>query len=657
VKKSESKLSYIIARACRLPREAARKAGKVSQSISKEILRPIPPRASIPYKYLTLALLILLYLPWTISLTYTVPPQVEVSLGDDLVVTPYCTVNSVSEASVTEAILLNTTPFSFNGDWELDWEWWWSEYDSHRYGRSDSDGYHFMASPSTHSTVLLSREIQIPIHNFTEVTASVDIEGVSGAAGVYFEVFVDQERAVEEVDIQSGNITTVTVGAPLTSARQAADSWLSRIIFRLQIGLDKAAHVKLRGIVVDAKFTGNLSLVQLDIKSSENESLYENPYMKLARYSPKIVLIQNNDSATAGTYWPCRADDQIYLPPGTYEGATYWDLSNQDDPDPTNSSIWEPNVNFVVTEDISLQVDVGFVTKRIDFDIAPSVLLRGMNIFFSNDYQYGDDTTIYGSTVYSQFPSHLYLPRNIDSLSFRIYTWSALDPIRSWDIYSRGQFTIENYLSFGSNNNTKNIVVSVNLPLTAIGNLLVGLGEGVTFSLIALLIAGFIISMRRALKSSKIRHRLSDSRIAPLLLLSVSIFLPWSIQHIPNAESGFEGLSWISWYPTPFMVRWADSTAMQVLVAVPDWWTATLTSTMFLFIPLFYGYLSMSSPETNGFDKTFAFVLFLPYLAVLSAFNLSVISVDTICIGPILTLLALPVWLMRVLFRRVRITD
>ena len=236
-------------------------------------------------------------------------------------------------------------------------------------------------------------------------------------------------------------------------------------------------------------------------------------------------------------------------------------------------------------------------------------------------------------------------------------TWSALDPIRSWDVQSIGQFTIEKYLAFGSNNNTKNIVVSVTLPLTAIGNLLIGLGEGVAFSLIALLIVGFIISMRRALKNSKIRHRLSDSRIVPLLLLSVSILVPWSVQHVPNVESGFDGLSWISWYPTPLMVRWADSTAMQVLVSVPDWWTATLTSAVFLFIPLFYGYLSMSSPESSDFDKTFALVLFLPYLVVLSAFNLSAISVDTISIGPILALLALPVWLIRVMFRRVGIAS
>jgi hypothetical protein len=231
-----------------------------------------------------------------------------------------------------------------------------------------------------------------------------------------------------------------------------------------------------------------------------------------------------------------------------------------------------------------------------------------------------------------------------------------MDPIRGWSHTLTDHFQIDEDLTFGLNNNTMNVLVSVTLPYTTIGGLLIGFGEVFLLTLIVLLIVGFIFSMRRVVYTSSIADRFSDSRTIPLLLLSASILLPWSVQHLQNGNSGFEGLSWMSWFPTPLMVRWTESKAMQVMVAVPGWWNVTLISTVFLFIPLLYGYLSLSSPETKIFDKTFALTLFLPYLVILTAFNLSAISMDTISIGPILTMLALPVWLMRQAFRKYRIT-
>ncbi len=657
VETTKSKLSEFIARACRLPRDVAGRVGNLSDSLSKERLKAIPSQNNIPYKYLTVAIILLLYLPWMISLTYVIPPQVEITFGNEVDSESYCSVISSSEVGVTHAVLLNTTPFSFNGDWEVNLDYFWMrEYDFNSYGRNDSDGYHFTFSKSDFSVIVLERRMQIPIANYSELTVSVDIEGILGAAGIYFEVFADNQRAVQEADILPSNITKVNVTAPLGAARIVSNSWLSTIVCRLHIGLTEGAHVKLRGIVIDAEFTGKMSRVQFDIKSTDNSSLYENPYMKYTDYAPRVAIVQNNDSDSASIYFPNRMKDELYLPPGTYEGVTFWNLNNQDSPDPTNSSLWVPNVSFVVIENTTLEVDLGLFTKRIDYDISPSVLLNSMTIVINNDYWYAHSAKIIGSTLYSDIPDFLYVPGTIDSLTISIWIWSPLSPRRGWGWGPSDRFRILKETTFGLNNNSMNLLLSVTLPYTAIGGVLFGIGELVILTFIALLVAGFIISMRTALRYSDLRNRLSDSRILPLLMLSASIFLPWSMQFAQSVGPGFDGVSWISWFSMPFMIRWTDTTAIQLLLSVPDWWYATLISTIFLFIPLFYGYLSLSSTETKQFNRTFALALFLPYLVVLSAFNFSAINLDTISIGPIVALAALPVWLLRLGLRKLKIT-
>jgi len=530
------------------------------------------------------------------------------------------------------------------------------EYDYNSYCYNDSTGQHFISSSLDYSVIVLERRMLIPIANYSQLTVSAEFEGLSGFTGIFFEAYADESRAFQEVDILPGNITTVNVTAPLDNARIENDGWLADVVFRLQIDLTEGGHVKLRGITIDARFTGTLSRVQLDIKSTENRSLYENPYMKFARYSPRIVLVQNNYSSSARFHFPCRENDVIYLPPGTYEGVVYWNTNNQEAPDPTNSSLWTPNLSFNVTEDVAYKVDTALFARRIDLTISPSVFLHGLSLFFLGDYQYSGFSDIVGSTVYSQVPDYLYIPGEVESLSISITTWSSmqLGLERGWR--QNEYFHIDKDITFSLNNNSMNLQLSVSFPYIVIGGALFGLGEFIVLAVIVLLVIGFIISMRRALRYSDLRNRLSDSRLLPLLMLSMSIFLPWSTQFAKYANPGFEGISTISWFSVPFMIRWSDKTALQLLLSTQDWWYVTWIFTLFFFLPLSYAYLSLSSPETEEFNRTFALVLLLPYLAVLFGFNFSVINLETISLGPIVALAALPVWLLRLGLRKLKIT-
>jgi hypothetical protein len=218
------------------------------------------------------------------------------------------------------------------------------------------------------------------------------------------------------------------------------------------------------------------------------------------------------------------------------------------------------------------------------------------------------------------------------------------------------QFRIDEDIIIGSSDQSRNVLFSVTLPYLPIGGLLFGLGEFAILTTVILLLAGFLISFRRSLRYSDLRHRFSDSRILPLLILSAGIFLPWTIQFANATNSGYDGVSWISWYSMPFMIRWSDSVSTQLLSSVPGWWNASLLFALFLYIPLFYGYLSLASFEPEKFNKTFCLALILPYLVVLACFNSLRFNLGTISLGPIFVLAALPVWLLRLGLRKLGVT-
>ena len=658
VEKSKSRLSELIARACRLPRDVAGKVGNLSDSVSKERLRALQPNHHIPYKFLVLAILVLPYLPAMLTLTYAIPPQINVTYGTDVNSESYCAVTNYSEPGVTHAVLLNSTPFSFSDEWDANWHPYFRDYDINSYGWNDSDGYHFTSLRNDYTTIWIQRRMQVPIANYSRLTMSAEFEGISGTAGIYFEAFAgDDARAVEEDLVLPGNITTVNVSAPLSQARASSDSWLCMITFRLQIGfsdvgLTDTNHVVLKSIVIDATFTGKMNCVQLDFKSTDNVSLFENPYMKYADYSPRLALLQNNNSETISTYYSTRMNDELYLPPGTYEGMAYWNFRYQEEPDPTNNSLWAPNVNFTVSEDTTLKVNVGLFAKRINLEINPSFITRHFSVYFLNDYQYSESADISGSTLYSRIPTYLYIPGEIESLTIYLATWSSMEPFEGYSWASNQQFVINQELNINSTNLSKNLLFKVNLPLISLGGMLLGLGEIVLISVVFLLIVGFLVSLRRSLRYANLRHRLYDSRIVPLLMLSASIVVPWGVRFGQVSTPGYDSVSWISWHSCQFMIRWTSNTPVQLLVSTADWWYASWAFTFLFFIPLSYGFLSLASVESEKFNKTFALALLLPCLIALSGFNYAALNLETISLGPILVLAAFPVWLLRIGLRK-----
>jgi hypothetical protein len=660
----------LLSRACRLPRKLADRVSELSDTLYKEHLQPLKSETHIPFKFLTVAILLLMYLPWTLFLTYAIPPEVSLTSGNEISNLAYCQTRQFSEIGVTHATLLNNTPFTPGNNWEVDIALSNPNYDFNRYTRSESDGYHMEFVPNERTSIIFRRMMQVPLFNYSDISMFVEVEKISGSAGIYLEAFADSKWNMTESYLEAGQIKQFNLSAPLGDARPAASSWLSRVLFKFTIGSDGEAQVIIRRVIIEATFTANLCHTQIDVQSTENISLYENPSMYYLMSPPRIMLVRNNSSDSAAIYEPNRANDELFLPPGTYEGMTYWQFFGSESPDPNNATTWRPNVNFTVLEDTALEIDVRLYAIRLDIDLSPHVLLRSISISFIEAFQYSVSQSIIGSTLGSPLPSgstlsspllrisdSLYIPGRLGLLYIQLTTWSTFSPRLGWGAWGNAQVFrtyTETYLDVS--NSSRNLRLSVDLPYVTIGNTVLGLGDFALFAVVGLLLIGFVKSMHRPLRNSGLRHSLSDSRLLPIAILGLSIFLPWSCQLVQNPNSTFDVVYWISWLSMPLMIRWTDSTPVQILCSTADWWNASLISTFLLFVPLFYACFSLSSPETKVFDRRFALALFLPYLVVLNGFNISVLSMDNLSIGPLLVISALPIWLVRIALRRLEVT-
>jgi len=653
--KVRGRIPELISRACRLPRKVADRVSELSDTLYNEHLRPLQSKRGFAYTLLITA--ILLINPY-MMLTFVIPPQVEFTAGNEVDSTTYCDIRPIPEESVTHAVLLNNTPFDPSNYWEIDTQYS-SDYDLNRYTKNESDGYHLTFPQDDITLLVFSRRIQIPIHNYSDISISVEIEGVSGSAGIYLEVYADIAREMDEAVVSAGQIVQVNASAPLIEARQVSSYWLGSIFFRFQTGSSVGAQIIVRNVIIEATFTTKLSRVQLDIQSTENVSLYENPSMKYLESPLELMLVRNNDSSSASIYRPVRVHDELYLPPGTYSGEAYWhywSIYGPPIPDPSNATSWAPNMNFTVVEDAALEIDVRVFVIRIDIDLSHRVLLSRLRIYYMGGYRYEILPDIVGSTLYTPIPDYFYIPGGVDSLRVEMDTWSPFSPRWSWYRYQAlgSYFHIETNpdVSISSRNHRLSVV----LPYVTIGDAVLGLGDFLLLALGGLLLIKLGVTLHRVLRHSDLRHRLSDSRLLPIVLLGLGVFLPWSKQLLISPSSSYVNVYWISWFSMPIMIRWTDRTAIQLLYSTPDWWIASLISIFLLFVPVFYACLSLSSPETGAFDRRFALALFLPYLVVLSGFSFSVLSPDTISFGPLLIVAALPVWLMRIALRRLGLT-
>ncbi|MHA3961991.1 MAG: hypothetical protein AM325_000510 [Candidatus Thorarchaeota archaeon SMTZ1-45] len=643
------RIPEIILRACRIPKKAVIRMGEISEAAYNEHIKPRMSEDLTPHKILTFVILVTILLPSFLNLSYRVPPATSFTLEAEVSNTTYSETMLFSENGVNSTVLLNNTPFNPDREWSL-----FEEYDFNRYAWNESDGYHMTHDPLTiYSVVSFTHREYIPIKNCSDVSIHVVVEGIVGEAGLYLEGFASEERAVEECDIDAGAISVASLHLPLEEARVGGTNWLCPLIFNIQFGLSAGAHIIIRSVVIQAVFESELCRVIIDFQTSDGQSLFRNPYMSIIDTNPQLFFTYDNDSDSLSLFSPDGINDTLYLLPGKYEGIANWGW-NATAPDPLH---WSPNVFFEVQDGNAQHVSIRMYTIRLDFEVTPRIVYRSLSVRFMDEQIYYLTPNIIGSTLEIPFPEFLYIPGGTGTLTIRYYSWSPYEPLSGQTFNPDTSSRIETTVIIDETNSSRNLMFRVILPYLPVFGVALGAGEIILLSMVIVLLCLSFIAFRRVFRYSNLRHRLNDTRLIPVLLLTTSLFVPWHIQMGPYLDTLYIGVEWVVWWATPLMVRWYDGLSGQVLVASHPWIDTFFHSTLFLLIPIIYGWFVIARPEGEKLERGFILSLLLPYLVVLSALDYASATGSVPSVGLVLVMIAFPVWVIRYLLKRFRVLN
>jgi hypothetical protein len=646
------KIPELIIRACRIPKKAVIRMGEISETAYQEHIKPIKPEDLTPHGVLMLVVLITLVLPMLLDPSYSLylgpyhaQETTTLTLGSEVNSTISSETTLFPEDGMNSTTLLNNTPFIPNRDWHSTN---FREYDFNRYAWNDSDGYHMKYDPQINFNEISFRRIEyVPLTYCSDVSIDVVMEGIEGEGGLYLQGWASEEWSLQERVIEAGNVSITSLHLPLDQAKLRGASWLCLLAIDMQVGLKEGAHIIIRSVVIHAIFKSELCRVAIDLQNGEGESLYLNPYMQWNVRSPQLFLTYENDSDSLSVFYPFGVNDTLYLPPGIYEGLARWEEPGWIMPDPLN---WSSNVFFEVQGGSALHISIRVNTVRLGFDYSLKMVYRYLHVYFMNMELYWIDSELAGSTLGNPFPEFLYIPARTGELEVYV-SWAPLfhgPPEQSLDSGIRSSFRV----TIDETNSYRNLVVHITLPFVSVLGLALGVREIAMLTMAGILLCSSVIAFRRIFRYSNLRHRLNDTRLIPVVLLTTSVFVPWLMQVDQYPDTLYIGGKWVVWWATPLVVRWFDGFSGQLLVARQPSLETSFHSTIFLIVPIIYGWIVLARPEDQKLERGFVLSLLLPYLVVLSALDYAAATGSQLSLGLISAAIAFPIWVVLYALKR-----
>ncbi|MFW9795768.1 MAG: hypothetical protein ACFFE2_01910 [Candidatus Thorarchaeota archaeon] len=645
----KDKISEIIIRACRIPKKAAIRMGEISEEAYKKHIKPKLSSDHLPYKAFILIILFTTLLPSFLTFSYRFTPATSVTLESETNDSTYSEMLSYPQSGVNTTVLFNSTPF--NPGREMDS---FSYYDFNKNAWNASDGYHLEYDPfSEWSGVSFHHREYVPILNCSDVSIHVVIEGIEGKAGLYLEGFASDKSIWQEAEIDAGMVSETTLHLPIVQAKVVAKlglgSWLCPLIFKVGLELEEGTHIVIRSVTIQAFFEIDLYPVIFDFQDGDGESLYQNPNMLNIRTNPQLYLTVDNDSETLSLFTPDDVNKTVYLPLGTYEGVAYWRFDYAT-PNPLN---WSSNVFFEVQSGTALHVSIIMYTIRIDLEFTPKIMFKYLSVDFMEERIYNFEQFILDTTLENPLPTSLFIPGGTGTLRFEYFSWSPYAPQTGTTFNPPSSSKVETIITIDETNSSRNLMIHINHPYLSVLGVALGVGEILMLIMAIVLVCSSVFAFRGVYRYSNLRHRLNDTRLIPVTLLTISVFIPWMVKLNPYPDALYNGGGRVVWWVTPLMIRWYNGFSGQISVASNPWFSSFVYSVTFLLIPIIYGWFVISRPESDKLERGFVISLLLPYLAVLSALDYTSSTGCQPSIGLILVLLAFPIWLVRYLFKRV----
>jgi hypothetical protein len=264
------------------------------------------------------------------------------------------------------------------------------------------------------------------------------------------------------------------------------------------------ASLRLENVSFTANSTVPLSPLVIDIQDTQGQSAY-NPLGILSFIDmPAVNLTSDTYPDEWGIVLPTRANDTIYVAEGNYSGTagiySYRVVNNTF------------AVSFEILTDTSHHLGLQFEMIRINLDVSPAVPYLEVHMYYDN--RFWVDYTI---EVAPPFPETFCIPKWTANLSIVITTPRRVEHSR---------FPLSNLIEIEVTQ-SRTIDIDLEVSLFSLGSILISAGEVLLIFLGLALLVGAILSIQAPTSEFHWKQLIRDPRFWPVLLLGVSIILPW----------------------------------------------------------------------------------------------------------------------------------
>ncbi len=580
--------------------------------------------------FVTFWIILLLFVPlWNIP--YSLGANIQITQGEEVDWNSGFEIDAMPYVGLNETLLLNATPDDSSSIWDT------GSYYANTKTSSNADGYTISTSGAITNpgffSCLTTTSVSIP--DIEELYFGLLIHGIEGSCNVTLSVtFTVQsidiwadlfERSTTGI-LNKGETLNLSLSTPVALLKTISPCWLSKVSMSVIIRGTPSATLTVKETVIKCISDKPLYPVTIDATATTGESLHSSYLTRYLSNFPVMVLNRTGGYGSPAIRLPS-ANYTVFLPQGQYSSAVGWFSYSSD----VSSVIDSQILPFEITPDEMLHLRLKMRAFRLDINNNVPLPFYAIDVYGVGNYYH----ILRTPSEYSPWPDHFYLPptEGVIEVHIRFNEWSL-------------QASTE--LIDGQNQR-----ISFSSPLTVnIFGLLMNLGQIIDFGLVVLMI--LLVVKRWFVKTAQNNRRavIFDYRFLPLILLLSSFLFPW----IQYSQWGDYLTSYFS--ALPVRVLTIQDGITFTVISFGEWIILGLLSLLMLWIPL-VGLLSqLLTPESKSSSRKTTKLLLLPFLY--GAFFLigSLLSGYPVCIGPILAMLGLPVWLSQRAFRhKIRPTD
>jgi hypothetical protein len=151
-----------------------------------------------------------------------------------------------------------------------------------------------------------------------EVVSGTANVGVRVGFGEYLSDPYEFLTIKNHTSIGAGQLVTLSLKAPLTMLQTLTTLWSIQAEISLEVATDAECDVIVKDFTVSAISAEELVPVSVDIQTTNEESLFRNPYALWMFPAPLLTMTRNNGTEGVAVLQPRTINQTFYLTPGEY---------------------------------------------------------------------------------------------------------------------------------------------------------------------------------------------------------------------------------------------------------------------------------------------------------------------------------------------------